>query len=63
VKIDTVLHGINAGVSVPPTASPVPTRFTPFLPTAPRPPIRLYLYFIVHERAIHSLLFLSFAHR
>jgi len=43
---------------VPPTASPVPTQFTSFLPTVPRPRVRLYIYFIAYERAIHSLCFL-----
>ena len=57
VKADTLLRGVVRGASVPPTANPLPTRFTSFPPTVPHPPVRFYRYIIPYERAIHPLLF------
>jgi len=33
------------------------------LPTVPRLPVRLYIYSVAYEQAIHRLVFLSSAHR
>jgi len=33
-----------------------------FLPTVPRQPVRLYIYFIAYERVIHPFVFPNFAH-
>ena len=40
----------------------LPARLTS-LPRVPRPPVRLHIYSIVYEQAIHPLVFLSSAHR
>jgi len=63
MKTDTMLHGVNAG-DVRTThrkslTNPLPTRFTSFLPTVPRPSVRLYIYFIAYEQAMHPLVFPS----
>jgi hypothetical protein len=54
VKADTMLHGVLRGISVPPTANPVPT--------VPRPHVRLCIYIIAYERTIQPLVFSSSAH-
>ena len=62
VKADTRLRDIMRGAPVPPTTNPLPTRLTSFPPTASRPPVRLYIYIITYERAIHPLVFPSSPH-
>ena len=62
VKSNTILRDVMQGTSVPPAANPLLTRFTSFPPTVPRPPVRLYIYIITCERAIHPLLFPSSPH-
>ena len=62
VKADTLLRDVMRGIPVPPTTNPLPTRFPCFPPTAPRPPVRLYIYTITYERAIHLLVFPSSPH-
>ena len=62
VKANTILRDIMRGMSVPPTANPLLARFTSFPPTVPRPPVRLSIYIITYERAIHPLVFPSSPH-
>ena len=62
LKADALLRGIIRGMSVPPTTNPLLVRFTSFPPTVPRPPVRLYIYIITYERAIHPLVSPSSPH-
>ena len=50
VKAGTMLRDVMQGMSVPPTANPLLTLFTSFLPAVPRLPVRFYIYFIAYER-------------
>ena len=59
MKTENILRDAMRGTSVPPTANPLPTRFTSFPPTVPHPPVRLYMHLITCERAIHPLVFLA----
>ena len=70
VKADIMLRGVVREMSASPTVNPLPTRFTSILPdscpsyrTVPRQPVRLYIYFVAYERAIHPLVFPSSTHR
>jgi len=49
-----MLHGVNAGDVRPPTANPLPTRFTAFLPTVPRPPVRT-IYTLLPGKELYVL--------
>jgi len=61
VKADATLLDVHVmrGMSIHPTADPLPTRFTPFLSTFPCLPVYLYIFFVAYERAIPLRVFPS----
>ena len=59
VKADATVLDMMRGMSIQPTAAPLPTRFTSLLSTFPCLPVHLYIFFIAYERTVPLLVFPS----